>query len=131
MRKLFALVASLMSGLIPGAAARAQTPPVPTPIHQPNLSVGDLHRYEMDRLRNQAEQGQALARSQALQTQMTLQALQAQRQPPLFAPPPLTGSVSAPTLEEAHRQREATEAATAAARRATGQIDTWLDRRPQ
>lgn len=128
MRKLFALIASLMSGLIPGAAARAQTPlPTPTPFHQPNLSVGDLHRFEMDRLRNQAEQSQALARSQALQTQMTLQTLQAQRQPPLVTPAP----ISAPTLEEAHRQREATEAAAAAARQATGQIDSWLDRRPQ
>jgi hypothetical protein len=130
MRSLIASLAGLLAALLPGAAARAQSVPTPATVQpwmQPNLTVGDLHRLEMDRLRNQADQNQALAQSQALQTQMTLQSLQAQRQPPLATPAP----VYAPTLEEAQRQRQATEASAAAAAQATSQIDSWLDRGPR
>lgn len=130
MRRLIASAAAFFATLLPGAAARAQVAPNPAtsaPWLQPNISVGDLHRLEMDRIRNQADQAQALAQSQALQTQLTIQSLQAQRQPPLATPP----APYLPTLEEAHRQRQATEAASAAAGRATNQIDSWLDRRPQ
>ena len=130
MRRLIASAAAFFAALLPGAAARAQVAPnpaTPTPWFQPNLTTGDVHRLEMDRLRNQSDQSQALAQSQALQTQLTLQSLQAQRQPPLIVP----ATPYAPTLEEAHRQRQATEASSAAAARETGQIDSWLDRRPQ
>lgn len=130
MRQLLALAASLFAAVAPGAMARAQVSPnpaMPTPWLQPNLTTGEVHRLEMDRLRNQADQNQALAQSQALQTQMTLQSLQAQRQAPLAVP----AAAYAPTLEEARRQRHATEASAAAAGRQTGQIDSWLDRRPQ
>lgn len=129
MRRLIASAAAFFAALLPGVAARAQVAPNPAtlaPWLQPNVSVGDLHRLEMDRIRNQADQAQALAQSQALQTQLTIQSLQAQRQPPLASAAPYL-----PTLEEAHRQRQATEAASAAAGQATNQIDSWLDRRPQ
>lgn len=130
MRRLIASTAAFFAALLPGAAARAQVQPDPAiqmPWIQPNLTTGDVHRLEMDRLRNQADQNQALAQSQALQSQLTIQSLQAQRQPPLAAPAP----TYAPTLEEAQRQRQATEAASAASAQATGQIDSWLNRRPQ
>ena len=130
MRRLIASAAAFFAALLPGAAARAQVAPNPAiqpPWIQPNLTTGDVHRLEMDRLRNQADQNQALAQSQALQSQLTIQSLQAQRQPPLIAPAP----AYAPTLEEAQRQRQATEAASAASAQATGQIDSWLNRRPQ
>lgn len=130
MPRLIASIAALFAALLPGAAPRAQVAPnpaTPTPWLQPNVTTGDLHRLEMDRIRNQADQNQALAQSQALQTQLTIQSLQAQRQPPLVT----TAAPYVPTLEEAHRQRQATEAASAASAHATGQIDSWLDRRPQ
>lgn len=131
MRRLIASTAAFFAALLPGLSARAQVAPNPAtqmPWVQPNLTTGDVHRLEMDRLRNQADQSQALAQSQALQTQLTIQSLQAQRQPALVTP---VSPLHAPTLEEAQRQRQATEAATAAAGQATGQIDSWLDRRPQ
>lgn len=101
---------------------------VPYPLqNQPFLTTGDIHRYEMDRIRAQSNESQALAQSQARQTQMTVQTLQAQRQPPLVLTPP----VQALTLEQARRERQATQARTTAASQATSQIDNWLDRRAQ
>lgn len=129
MRPLFAAAAVLIVAL-PSGAALAQVAPypqVPAPYLQPNVTTGDIHRYEMDRLRAQADQNQALAQSQTLQTQLTLQSLQAQRQPPLVTQPtrrPLS-------LDEARQQRQAIETRSGAATHATGQIDSWLDRRPQ
>jgi hypothetical protein len=94
---------------------------------RPNVTVGDAHRYEMDRLRAQADRNQALADSQALQTQITIQQLQAQRQPPLSAP-----AVTSPSsLDQARRARLETEARSQALTRSASQIDAWLDRGPQ
>lgn len=109
-----------------GTVAQAQVAPYPLQA-RPGLTTGDIHRYEMDRLRSQADQSQALARSQSLQTQMTIQQLQARRQPPLTASEPARPL----TLEEARQAREATQARSAAATRSMSQIDDWLDRRPQ
>ena len=101
-----------------------------SPAGRPDLTTGDIHRYEMDRLRNQADSNQALAQSQSAQTRATIQSLQARRQPPLDLPEarrPLT-------LEEARQARQARQAAEArngAVVRSTTQIDSWLDRRPQ
>ena len=89
------------------------------------VTIGDIHRYEMDRLRAQADADQALANVQALQTQQTLNALQAARQP---SSPPAYASDRPLTREQARRLSETTEARTSAQTRATGQIDAWLDR---
>ena len=97
------------------------------PYGQPGLTTGDIHRYEMDRLRNQADRNQALAQSQSAQTRATIQQLQARRQAPLDLPDtrrPLT-------LEEARQARLAAEVRSGAVMRSTTQIDSWLDRRPE
>ncbi len=80
-----------------------------SPAGRPDLTTGDIHRYEMDRLRNQADRNQDLAQSQSAQTRATIQSLQSRRQPPLDLPEARSGAVV----------------------RSTTQIDTWLDRRPQ
>ena len=98
-----------------------------SPTGRADLTTGDIHRYEMDRLRNQADRNQALAQSQSAQTRATIQQLQARRQAPLDLPEarrPLT-------LEEARQARQTSEARSGAVVRSTAQIDTWLDRRPQ
>jgi hypothetical protein len=119
------MVAASATGAATAQVAAPLTPPlVPFALqNQPNVTVGDIHRYEMDRLRAQADANQALARSQSARTRATLQTLQAQRQPPLVVP-----EVNRPmTVEQARRAREAAEARG----RQTGQIDAWLDRAPQ
>ena len=98
-----------------------------SPTGRPDLTTGDVHRYEMDRLRNQSDRSQALAQSQTAQTRATIQSLQARRQPPLDLPEarlPLT-------LDEARQARQASQARSDAVVRPSTQIDTWLDRRPQ
>lgn len=91
----------------------------------PQMSVGERHRYEMDRLRAINDSQAALARQQAIQTQMTLLQLEAARRPapPLPAP---TAYVRTPEQERAERpaattRREATQ-------EGVSQIDDWLDR---
>ena len=115
---------SLVLAALAAAPAMAQvaTWPPTQAYGQPTVTTGDVHRYEMDRLRTQADQNQAVAQSQALNTQLQLQALQAARQPPLAVPEARRSL----TPEEARRRREA----AAARGEATGQIDGWLDRKP-
>ncbi|CAN5192530.1 hypothetical protein BH09PSE1_BH09PSE1_12010 [soil metagenome] len=126
MRRLLALPLILTALATPVVA---QVVPYPGDVRYggANVTTGDVHRYEMDRLRAQAEQNQALAQSQALQTQMTIRSLQAARQTTPVIPEP----VRPLTLEEARRLRETTEARTATASRSTSQIDSWLDRTPR
>ncbi|MNT44406.1 hypothetical protein D3C72_1809320 [compost metagenome] len=113
-------------------AATAQTwpgwPAPPPPGYDPGSAIADQHRIEMDRLRNQAAERDALAQQQRLQTQLTIQRLQAARQPtpPL---PPLTAY--APRTPEQERQaREAQAARREEMTRDVTEIDAWLDRRP-
>ncbi|CAN5382554.1 hypothetical protein BH10PSE1_BH10PSE1_31700 [soil metagenome] len=129
MRSLDALAAGfILAGLISGSALGqvAASPPY-APYSRPNVTTGDIHRYQMDRLRAQADQNQALARSQALESQLTIQQLQSRRQAPLATPEPTRFL----TLDEARQSRQATEARSATATRSMSQIDAWLDRRPQ
>lgn len=113
-------------------AANAQTwpgwPGPPPPGYSPGSAIADQHRYEMDRLRNQAAEREALAQQQRLQTQLTIQQLQAARQPTLPSPPP-TAYVPR-TLEQERQAREAQTARREAMVRGVTQIDAWLDRRP-
>lgn len=124
----------LMSLLLAAAplAANAQTwpgwPAPPPPGYDPGSAIADQHRIEMDRLRNQAAEREALAQQQRLQTQLTIQRLEAARQPtpPL---PPLTAY--APRTPEQERQaREAQAARREEMTRSVTEVDAWLDRRP-
>lgn len=113
-------------------AANAQTwpgwPGPPPPGYSPGSAIADQHRYEMDRLRNQAAEREALAQQQRLQTQLTIQQLQAARQPTPPLPPP---SAYAPrTLEQERQAREAQTARREEMTRGVTEIDAWLDRRP-
>ncbi|MGH7019963.1 MAG: hypothetical protein ACREEY_08790 [Brevundimonas sp.] len=113
-------------------AANAQTwpgwPAPPPPGYDPGSAIADQHRIEMDRLRNQAAEREALAQQQRLKTQLTIQQLQAARQPALPSPPP---TAYAPrTLEQERQAREAQDARRDQMVRGVTEIDAWLDRRP-
>ena len=128
MRRLI-LITLLMAAL--PLAANAQTwpgwPGPPPPGYDPGSAIADQHRIEMDRLRNQAAERDALAQQQRLQTQLTIQQLQAARQPALPSPPP---TVYARSPEEERQAREAQTARREEMTRSVTEIDAWLDRRP-
>ena len=90
----------------------------------PQVSVGERHRYEMERLRAINDGQAALARQQALQTRLTVLELQAARQPPPLPAPSLY--VRSPEQERAARQAATTR--REATQDAVSQIDDWLDR---
>ncbi len=112
-------------------AANAQTwpgwPGPPPPGYDPGSAIADQHRIEMDRLRNQAAEREALAQQQRLQTQLTIQRLETARQPAPLPPPP-TAYVRSP--EEERQAREAQTARREEMVRGSAEIDAWLDRRP-
>jgi len=112
-------------------AANAQTwpgwPGPPPPGYDPGSAIADQHRIEMDRLRGQAAEREAFARQQRLQTRLTIQQLEAARQPTPPLPPP-TAYVRSP--EEERRAREAQTARREEMVRGATEIDAWLDRRP-
>ncbi|MNU42947.1 hypothetical protein D3C71_317210 [compost metagenome] len=113
-------------------AATAQTwpgwPGPPPPGYDPGSAIADQHRLEMDRLRNQAAERDALAQQQRLQTQLTIQQLQVARQPTPPLPPP---TAYAPrTLEQERQARAAQNARREEMTRGVTEIDAWLDRRP-
>jgi hypothetical protein len=129
MRRL--ILMTLMLAAAP-LAAKAQTwpgwPGPPPPGYSPGAAIADQHRYEMDRLRNQAAEREGLAQQQRLQTQLAIQQLQAARQPDLPSPPP-TAFVPR-TLEQERQAREAQTARREEMTRGFTEIDAWLDRRP-
>ena len=129
MRRL--ILITLMLAAAP-LAANAQTwpgwPGPPPPGYDPGSAIADQHRIEMDRLRHQAAEREALAQQQRLQTRLTLQRLEAARQPALPSPPP-TASVPR-TLEQEREAREAQAARREDMTRGVTEIDSWLDRRP-
>ncbi len=132
MTRAHTLIAGIvMTAATTAPAAMAQTAPYPLR-GQPNVTTGDIHRYEMDRLRAQADSNQALAQSQAAQSRAMILDLQARRQPPLVQPPlTATEPLRAPNPEAARRAQAATEARSRSATQSTDQIDAWLDHRPQ
>ncbi len=128
MRRLVLMILMLAAAPL---AANAQTwpgwPGPPPPGYDPGSAIADQHRIEMDRLRNQAGEREALAQQQRLQTQLTIQQLQAARQPTPPLPPP-TAYVRSP--EEERQAREAQAARREEMMRGVTEIDAWLDRRP-
>ncbi|MFC7378131.1 hypothetical protein [Brevundimonas sp. GCM10030266] len=127
---LAALAAPLMLAGAVHAQSMAQSAPRPLP---PGPSTwdqhryqADQHRYEMDRLRQQNDRREAATRQLQLEGRQTRLELDQQRTTaPSTAPLPPVRSVE--------EQRAAREAATR--RRETtadrvGEIDAWLDRRP-
>ncbi len=130
MRRLI-LMTLLLLVAVPLAAA-AQTwpgwPGPPPPGYDPGSAIADQHRIEMDRLRNQAAEREALAQQQRLQTQLTIQQLEAARQP---TPPLPPQTAYAPrTLERERQAREAQTARREDVVRGVTEIDAWLDRPP-
>ena len=129
MRRLIFIILLLVAAPL---TATAQTwpgwPGPPPPGYDPGSAIADQHRIEMDRLRNQAAEREALAQQQRLQTQLTIQQLQAARQP---APPLPPQTAYAPrTLEQERQAREAQTVRREDMVRGVTEIDAWLDRRP-
>ena len=128
MRRLI-LITLLMAAL--PLAAKAQTwpgwPGPPPPGYDPGSAIADQHRIEMDRLRNQAAEREALAQQQRLQTQLTIQQLEAARQP---TPLPPSTAYAPRTLEQERQAREAQDRRRDQMVRGVTEIDAWLDRRP-
>ncbi|MGO4411021.1 MULTISPECIES: hypothetical protein [unclassified Brevundimonas] len=128
MRRLF-LMTVLLAAL--PLAANAQIwpgwPGPPPPGYDPGSAIADQHRIEMERLRNQAAEREALAQQQRLQAQLTILQLQAARQPT----PPLTPPIAyVRSPEEERLAREAQDARRDQMVRGVTEIDAWLDRRP-
>jgi hypothetical protein len=108
------------------AAAHAQTwqPRAGAPAVDPHRYQADQHRFEMERLRAQADQRETLARQLQLETRLNRQQLEAAR-PPEPVQPPVLRPLRSPEEERAARlsasgRRRATSADV-------GQIDAWLD----
>lgn len=128
MRRLIFMTLLLVAAPV---AASAQTwpgwPGPPPPGYDPGSAIAYQHRIEMDRLRNQAAEREALVQQQRLQTQLTILQLQAARQPTPPMPQP-TAYVLSP--EEARQAREAQTARREEMTRSVTEIDAWLDRHP-
>ena len=124
------LIAALAAPLTLAGAAYAQTTPRPLPpgpaAWEQHRYQADQHRYEMDRLRQQNDQRQATAGQLQQESRQTRLELDRQRTTERSAAP-------LPRIRSFEEERAAREAATA--RRETtadrvGEIDAWLDRRP-
>jgi hypothetical protein len=125
------ILAAAVAPLLLAGTARAQTPPLPpgpSPWDQHRYQA-DQHRYEMDRLRMQADQGEATARQIELQSRLNRMEVDRQRDlTPSVSPYAEPRALRSPEEERTLRQsaterRRATESSV-------GQIDAWLDRRP-
>jgi len=105
--------------------AVAQVPPFGSP-HQ---SLTDRHRFEMDRLRLQADQRDLFARQQALESSLTRNRIQSGRAdglnlPETSRPYTITPEATRSTLTIQTQRRETVV-------RGVTQIDDWLDRGPR
>lgn len=118
----------LAAVLAAAGAAQAQMAPL-----RPGVSAmdqhrwqADQHRFEIDRLRLQADQRDLQARQFELETRLNRREIEARRQPEPYVP-------SAPPALRTPEQERAAREASARRRQAAGdvgQIDAWLDRRP-
>lgn len=118
---------SIILALILAATAGAASAQVYAP-GQPYVGdpMADRLRDRMESQRLQSEQRTLYARQHQLNARLTEAEIQAQRQPAPYVP-----LVDVPASPNA--QRRAREAATArreATAAGVGQIDSWLDRRP-
>lgn len=123
------VITPLVLTLMVGAAASSAAQVAPYPRYgMPGANAGGSQRYEMERLRQQAQETETLARQQSLETRLTLMELQSRRQPASPAESP------SPVLRSLERERASREAATVRRQstvQGVSQIDSWLDRQPQ
>jgi hypothetical protein len=127
------ILTAAVAPLLLAGAAQAQThplPPGPSAFDQHRYQA-DQHRYEMDRLRMQADQRDATTRQIELDSRLTRMELERRRDPAPYVTP------YAPTTPRALRspdeERSLRESATdrrRAMESSVGEIDAWLDRRP-
>lgn len=125
-------IALILTGLAVSVAApaaaqtwRQSQPPYAAYPGGAPAAIADRHRYETERLRNQAQANAALARQQALATRIERQRIEAARQridAPASAPRPLYSPEQERVLREGAAERRARTA------QGVGQIDAWLDR---
>lgn len=123
MRSLIALTV-LMSTL--AGSATAQISPYGYPYS--GMTVGEQHRYEMDRLQSRSDQQENFARQQRLEARQTVRELQARRQLQPYQPAPY-GPLR--TVEQERALREAATTRRETTQAGVAQIDAWLDRSPQ
>jgi hypothetical protein len=116
--------ALIVLALLIAAPASAQV----QPWRGPYPTVGEQHRWEMDRLRYQADAQAAHARQLQLESRLTVLELQAARQPALV-PPPAYRALRSPSEERALRESAAVRGRSVGS--TVGQIDAWLDRASQ
>ena len=110
----------------PTPSLSAPLPPGPSAWDQHRYQA-DQHRYEMDRLRLQNDQREATARQLQLESRQTLNDLNARRTMDPYVP------YSPPALRSPEQERAARVSATERRETTTsrvGEIDAWLDRRP-
>ncbi|WP_420471103.1 hypothetical protein [Brevundimonas sp. FT23042] len=124
------ILPAVVAPLFLAGAAAAQSVPQPLPpapsTWDQHRYQADQHRYEMERLRRQNEQRQAVARQLQLESRLTLDDLNRQRDmDPTTVPPPRLRSP-----EEARAARESATERRETTTRRVGEIDAWLDRRP-
>ena len=121
------ILAAVAAPLLLAGAAHAQTLPSGASTYDQHRLQAEQHRYEMDRLRLQADQREATARQLELETRLNRMDLQRRRTTEPYVP-------SAPRALRAPEDEQALRRSAAERRRATeadvGQIDAWLDRRP-
>lgn len=123
------ILAAVAAPLLLAGAAQAQTPPLPPApsAYDQHRWQAEQHRYEIDRLRLQADQREATARQLDLETRLNRMDLQSRRTADPYVP-------SAPRALRAPEDEQALRRSATERRRATqagvGQIDAWLDRRP-
>jgi hypothetical protein len=115
--------------LFAAAPVQAQIPPgwqprPGAPAFDRNRYQADQHRYEINRLRAQADQRETVARQQQMEAGLARQRLEAARQPAIQPEPPAT--LRSP--EEQRALRLSAEQRRRALADGVGQIDAWLDR---
>ena len=122
------ILTTLAAVAAPSATAQTWRPYQPPYASYPGgaaAAIADQHRYENDRLRNQAQANATLARQQQLETQVRRRQIEAARQPtaPVLVPPrPLYSPEQERVLREGATERRARTA------EGVSQIDDWLDR---
>lgn len=121
-----AILALSLLAVAPVAAQTQTGQPRPgAPALDPHRYQADQHRFEMERLRAQADQRAAFARRLELETRLNRQRIEAARRPEPVQSLPL------PALRTPEQERALRLSATGRRRAVSadvGQIDAWLDR---
>lgn len=127
MKRFLILTALMAAGATPALAQTypAYQPPYASYPGGAPAAIADQHRYENDRLRNQAEANAAFARQLQTETQLRRLEIEAARQPTL-TPAPQTRPLY--SLEQERSLREGAAARLDQTQSRMKQIDDWLDR---